>query len=191
MSKILVFAGSARRDSFNKKLAAIAAAKATACGAEVELIDLADYPMPLYDGDLEEGQGVPATVAAVRNKMIAADALILACPEYNSSITPLLKNVIDWTSRPDGEVAAPLAAYPGKVAAIISASPGGLGGMRGLVHVRAILSSIGVLVIPGDVAIASAFQAFGENGQLVDEGTDQRLTAAVQSLVRTTQALQQ
>jgi len=191
MSKILVFAGSARRDSFNKKLAAIAAAKATARGAEVELIDLADYPMPLYDGDLEEGQGVPATVAAVRNKMIAADALILACPEYNSSITPLLKNVIDWTSRPDGEVAAPLAAYTGKVAAIISASPGGLGGMRGLVHVRAILSSIGVLVIPGDVAIASAFQAFGENGQLVDEGTDQRLTAAVQSLVRTTLALQQ
>lgn len=191
MTRILVFAGSARRDSFNKKLAAAAAQKARDLGADVELIDLADFPMPLYDGDLEEGQGTPAMVTALRDKMVAADALLIACPEYNSSITPLLKNVIDWTSRPEGDVAAPMAAYQNKVAAIMSTSPGGLGGMRGLVHVRAILSSIGVMVVPGDVAIGSAFKAFGENGQLLDAGTDRRLTEAIALLVKTANAMKQ
>jgi chromate reductase len=191
MTRILVFAGSARRDSFNKKLAAAAAQKATDLCADVELIDLADFQIPLYDGDLEEGQGTPAMVTALRDKMVAADALLIACPEYNSSITPLLKNVIDWTSRPEGEVAAPMVAYQNKVAAIMSASPGGLGGMRGLVHVRAILSSIGVMVVPGDVAVGSAFKAFGEGGQLLDEGTDKRMTAAIALLLRTANAMKQ
>lgn len=145
--------------------------------------------MPLFDEDLEQNEGTPAAVTALRNKMIAADGLLLACPEYNSSITPLLKNVIDWTSRPEEEIAAPMAAYQGKVAAIVSASPGPLGGMRGLVHVRAILSSIGVLVVPGDVAVGSAFKAFSEKGQLLDDRIDQRLSATVELLVRTAQAL--
>jgi chromate reductase, NAD(P)H dehydrogenase (quinone) len=184
MTRLLVFAGSARRDSLNKKLAAAAAELARAAGAEVEWIDLADYPMPLYDGDLEEGDGIPTTVTALRDKMAAADGFILACPEYNSSITPLLKNVIDWTSRPQSESAPSLIAYRGKVAAIVSASPGPIGGMRGLVHVRAILSSIGVLVVPGDVAISNAFQAFDESGRWKDESAQKRLNTVVGSLVK-------
>lgn len=189
MTNLLIFAGSARRDSFNKKLAAVAAEKARALGANVELIDLADYPMPLFDEDLEQDQGTPATVTTLRNKMIAADGLLLACPEYNGSITPLLKNVIDWTSRPEGKTAAPMAAYRGKVAAIVSTSPSPLGGLRGLVHVRAILSSIGVWVVPGDVAVGRAFKAFGENGQLLDDKIDRRLESAIALLVRAAHAL--
>jgi NAD(P)H-dependent FMN reductase len=189
MTNLLIFAGSARRDSFNKKLAAVAAERARALGANVELIDLADYSMPLFNEDLEQDEGAPATVTALRNKMIAADGLLLACPEYNGSITPLLKNVLDWTSRPEGKSVAPMAAYRGKVAAIVSASPSPLGGLRGLVHVRAILSSLGVLVVPGDVAVGSAFKAFGENGRLLDDKIDQRLDATVAALVRTADAL--
>jgi len=184
-----MLAGSARRDSCNKRLAAAAAAKAQALGAEVELVDLADFPIPLYDGDLEAEQGVPANVRLVRDKLLAADGFLFACPEYNGSITPLLKNVIDWTSRPEEGVAEGLIAYRGKVAALVAASPGALGGMRGLVHVRAILSGIGVHVVPGDLAIGGAYGAFAENGELKEERLDSRLEATVQTLVKTASAL--
>ena len=112
----------------------------------------------------------------------------MACPEYNGSITPLLKNVIDWTSRPSDGV-APLAAYRGKVAGLLSASPGALGGIRGLVHVRAILGGIGVHVIPGDVSVSAAHKAFGEDGALLDDKLAQRLDSSLERLVRTAGAL--
>lgn len=188
MTRILAFAGSARRDSFNKRLVAVAAAKARKAGAEVTLADLADFPLPIYDGDLEAGEGVPENAASFRRLLMEHDALLIACPEYNGSITPLLKNVIDWTSRPADGVATS-AAYRGKVAGLISASPGGLGGMRGLVHVRAILSGMGVLVIPGDLAVGAAHKAFGELDALADERLDGRLDAQMAALVRTTSAL--
>ncbi len=158
--KILAFAGSAKETSLNKKLVQIA-------GAEVTYIDLKNLPMPLFDEDLEAQQGIPATVREFKDLMLAHQGLLIACPEYNSSITPLLKNLIDWASRPEPNLPG-LACFNHKVAALMSASPGGFGGMRGLVHVRAILESIGVLVIPEQRSISQALEAFNEDGTLKD-----------------------
>jgi chromate reductase len=188
MPSILSFAGSARRASVNRKLVAFASERARALGAKVTLIDLADFPMPLYDGDLEEREGLPENAARLRGMMLEHGGLLLACPEYNGSITPLLKNTIDWTSRASDGVAM-TAAYAGKVACLLSASPGGLGGMRGLVHVRAILSGIGVHVVPQDVSVSGAHKAFAEDGSLSDERLRKRLDTACETLVKTTAAL--
>lgn len=165
--KILAFAGSTKETSLNKKLVQIAASGAKAAGAEVTYIDLKNLPMPLFDEDLEAQQGIPATVREFKDLMLAHQGLLIACPEYNSSITPLLKNVIDWASRPEPNLPG-LACFNNKVAALMSASPGGFGGMRGLVHVRAILESIGVLVIPEQRSISQALEAFNEDGRLKD-----------------------
>lgn len=165
--KILAFSGSARKDSLNQKLVRAAAAGARAAGAEVTEISLRDFPMPLFDEDLEAAVGFPDAVVQFRDLMKAHHGLLIACPEYNSSITPLLKNTIDWASRPaPGD--PPLACYKDKVAVIMSASPGGLGGLRGLVHVRSILGNIGVLVLPDQKAIGGAGQAFDDQGRLKD-----------------------
>ncbi len=168
MAKILAFAGSARRDSVNKKLINVAAEGARAAGAEVTVIDLADYPMPIYDGDLEAGEGLPENAVKLRELFGAHDGLLIASPEYNSSISPLLKNVIDWVSRPTKDDAM-LKYFAGKVAGLVAASPGALGGLRGLVHVRAILGNIQVTVIPQQVAVGGAGDAFDEAGNLKDE----------------------
>ncbi|MFB2833279.1 NADPH-dependent FMN reductase [Floridanema evergladense] len=165
--KILAFAGSTRTDSYNKKLVQVAANGARSAGAQVTYIDLRDFPMPLFDEDLEKEEGTPETVLKFKELMIAHDGLLIACPEYNSSITPVLKNAIDWASRP-GENAPPLAAFVDKVAAIMSASPGGLGGLRGLVTVRSILGNIKVIVLPDQIAVSKAYEAFNADGSLVD-----------------------
>ncbi len=166
--KILAFAGSTRTESFNKRLAAIAAEGAREAGAEVSLIDLRDFPMPLYDGDLEDESGLPDNAKKLKALLVACDGFIVASPEYNSSITGVLKNAIDWASRTETDAEQALAGFRGKVAAICSASPGGLGGMRGLVTLRSILGNIGVIVLPDQVAISSASTAFDEAGQLKD-----------------------
>jgi len=188
--RLLMFSGSARRGSWNQRLVEVAAKKASELGAEVDVINLADFDIPLYNQDLE-AEAFPPAVRDLRERMIAADGILLACPEYNGSITPLLKNVIDWTSRPQENVAEGLVAYQGQVAALMAASPGGLGGMRGLVHVRAILSGIGVTVIPEDLAVGSAYQAFDEDGGLAEEQLSQRLENVVKGLMRTAKALRQ
>jgi NAD(P)H-dependent FMN reductase len=165
--KILAFAGSTREASFNKKLVQIAAEGARAAGAEVTYIDLRDLPMPLYDGDLETKQGLPENVQQFKQLMIEHRGLLIASPEYNSSITGVLKNAIDWASRSlPGEPM--LASFKDKVAALMSASPGALGGLRGLTHVRSILSNIGVLVLPEQQTISKAFEAFDGDGKLKD-----------------------
>jgi NAD(P)H-dependent FMN reductase len=165
--KILAFAGSLRTGSYNKKLARLAADAARAAGAEVTLLDLRDLPLPLFDQDLEQSEGLPANARRLKDLMLAHQGLILACPEYNSSITAVLKNAIDWASRPmPGE--QPLGCFVGKVAALLSASPGALGGLRGLVTVRSILSNIKVLVLPDQLAIVRAHEAFTPEGQLKD-----------------------
>ncbi len=167
-AKILAFAGSARQDSINKKLVKIAASGATAAGADVTVLDFRDLPLPLYDGDVEAAEGLPENVLKLKAMMQAHQGFLIACPEYNGSITPLLKNAIDWASRPaPGE--ASLACFKDKVAVLMSASPGGLGGLRGLVHVRAILGNIGVLVLPDQKAVPGAYQAFDDNDNLQDE----------------------
>lgn len=165
--KILAFAGSTRVDSFNKKLVKLALTGAQAAGAEVTFLDLRDLPMPLYDGDLEVKEGIPANAQKFKALLLAHQGLLISAAEYNSSITGVLKNAIDWASRANpGE--APLACFTGKTAALMSASPGALGGLRGLVHVRAILGNIGVLVLPEQVALPRAHEAFNPDGTLKD-----------------------
>ena len=166
-SKILAFAGSTRIESYNKKLVKIAAAGAQAAGAEVTYIDLRDLPLPLYDEDLEAQEGLPANARTFKDLLISHQGLLIASPEYNSSLTPVLKNAIDWASRPAPNE-APLAAFAGKVATIMSASPGALGGLRGLVHLRSILGNIKVLVLPDQIAVSKAYEAFNPDGTLVD-----------------------
>ena len=182
--RILAFAGSTRKESFNKKLASLASSLARKHDTEVTLIDLAEYPMPLYDGDLEASEGVPAKAEELYELFKSHDALLISSPEYNSSISPLLKNTIDWISRPRKDE-MPMAAYQGKVAGLMSASPGQLGGMRGLVHVRAILGNIGVLVVPDQVAISQAHQAFAEDGSLTDEKSQARLEKMITAFIKT------
>lgn len=175
--RILAFAGSARRDSYNKRLVNIAAQGAKAAGADVTVIELADYRLPLFDEDLEREEGTPREAVELKKLFLEHQGLLISSPEYNSSITPLLKNLIDWMSRRE-EGEAPLAAFQEKVAVLMSASPGALGGLRGLVHVRAILGNIRVLVIPEQVAISRAGEAFDDQGNL--KNSDQH--ASIQNL---------
>lgn len=164
--KLLAFAGSTRQDSFNKKLVKVAAEGAREAGADVTIIDLKDYPLPLFDQDLE-AEGLPDNVLLLKQLFKDHQGLIIASPEYNSSVTPLLKNTLDWVSRPAPNEST-LAAFQGKVASLVSASPGGLGGLRGLVHLRSILGNIGVIVLPEQVAVPKAHEAFDSDGSLKD-----------------------
>lgn len=167
--KILAFAGSLRADSFNKKLVKIAAKGAEAAGAEVTHLDLRDFPLPVFDQDLEASAGMPENGRKLKDIMLAHDGWLLACPEYNSSITAVLKNTIDWASRKQGDE-APLACFTGKAVALMAASPGALGGLRGLVVVRMLLGNIGMIVLPQQMAIPNAGTAFNPDGTLADAG---------------------
>ena len=164
--KILAFAGSTRSESLNKKLIKVGAEGATAADAAVTLIDLRDYALPLYDGDLE-ATGMPEAVLKLKKLFSEHDGLLIASPEYNGSIPGPLKNAIDWVSRPaPGEKS--LASFADKVAALLSASPGAAGGMRALVHLRASLTHINVLVLPQQVSVSKAHEAFNPGGSLKD-----------------------
>jgi len=167
--RILAFAGSTRRDSFNKKLVEIASDGARSAGGEVTLIDLADFPMPLYDGDLERDSGLPEPARRLKALMIEHDGMLISAPEYNGSITAVLKNTIDWVSRRQDEDEPALGAFRGKSAALVAASPGRLGGLRGLVHVRQILNVVGVHVIPQQYALSGAGGMFDEDGGIKDD----------------------
>lgn len=172
--KILAFAGSTRTDSFNKKLVKIAAAGASEAGADVTVIDLRDFPMPLYDEDLEKKEGLPSSTLKLKELMSSHHGFLISSPEYNSSISGVLKNTIDWASR-QGNDESPMSCFKDKVAGIMSASPGGLGGLRGLVHVRAILENIGVMVIPNQVAISKANEAINLDGSMKNEKQEQQV----------------
>lgn len=167
--RILAFAGSTRRESWNKKLIRVAAKGAGDTGAAVTLVDLADFPMPMYDGDLEAEKGIPEKGREFKDLLRRHQGFLMSCPEYNSSISGVLKNVIDWASRRENDE-KPLECFRGKVVSLMSASPGRLGGLRGLVHVRAILGNIGCIVLPNQVAVPSANDAFDPEGRLRDGG---------------------
>lgn len=185
--RILAFAGSARVESFNKTLVKLAATAAKAAGAEVTYLDFLDYPMPLYNQDLETAQGLPETVVQFKTMLKTHQGFLIACPEYNGSITPLLKNAIDWASRPEPEESPlGLTCFKGKVAALLATSPGGLGGIRGLVHVRAILEGIGTIVIPEQKAIPAAAKAFDANGQLIEQRQAEAVAGIGRKLVEIT-----
>jgi len=175
--KILALAGSTRIDSFNKKLVRIAADGAREAGAEVTVVDLRDFALPLFEEDLEAREGLPDGARKLKALFNANDGLLIASPEYNSSITPVLKNAIDWASR---RVAGepPLGSFRGKTAVILSASPGPLGGLYGLVALRMLLGNIQVNVLPEQQTIAQAHHALTPEGRLKDAAQE----AAVKAL---------
>jgi chromate reductase, NAD(P)H dehydrogenase (quinone) len=179
--KILAFAGSTREGSHNKRLIKVAAEAARAAGADVTLIDLRDYPMPPYDGDLE-AQGLPASVVALKETFKAHDGLLISAPEYNGGMSGMLKNVIDWVSR-RGDDDRRLVAFSGKFAGLMSASPGRLGGLRGLGQLRHVLTTVGVLVVPQQRGIDAAHMAFGEDGRLKDPEQQAAIEAIAARLV--------
>ena len=181
--KILAFAGSLRTDSFNKKLIRIGAEGARAAGAEVTLIDLRDFPLPIYDGDLEAA-GFPDNATKLKRLFLDHHGLLISSPEYNRSLPGVLKNVIDWVSRSEpGE--KPLSAYADKVAGLLSASPGPVGGMRSLMHLREILTHIKVLVIPDQVSVSKANEAFNPDGTLKDAKQASSVHGAAKKLAET------
>ncbi len=183
--RILAFSGSARRASFNQKLVTYAAGVAEQNGAEVTVVNLADYPMPLYNQDEEVEHGLPAAARDLKALFIEHDALLVASPEYNGLITPLLKNTLDWLSRKSGDEAS-MVAYRDKTAALLSTSFGRLGGLRGLVHARALLTNLGVLTMPKQAAIGGAAQAFDDEGRLVRDADIELVEDVVESLLRAT-----
>ena len=189
MTKILMFAGSARKASTNKQLAALAASTAQQGDVDVTLINLKDFEMPIYDGDLEGDTGLPENAKRLKKLFLEHDGLFIASPEYNSSFSPLLKNALDWISRPHTENEPPLWAYTGKVAALGSVAPGALGGLRGLVPLRMMLGNIDVTVVPNQVAISNGFSAFDDAGLLKDERQSQMLHATIDQLILTTRAV--
>jgi len=165
--RVLGFAGALRAESWNKKLVKLALDGARSAGAEVTFLDLREVAMPLYDADIEKSEGIPPNAMRFKELLSAHDGFLIASPEYNSSISGALKNAIDWASRTaPGE--APLACFEDKVVGLMSASPGALGGLRGLMIVRSILSSIRVFVLPDQVAVSRAHEAFDEHGKLKD-----------------------
>lgn len=166
--KILAFAGSLRKDSYNKKLIQIAIQGAKEAGAEVTYIDLKDYPLPIYDQDIEDAQGLPSNALKLKELMLKHDGFLISCPEYNSSMPAVFKNVIDWASRKARPDEVYLCCFIDKVVSLMSASPSHLGGLRSLVHVRSMFSNIYSVVLPRQKCISQADKAFDERGNLKD-----------------------
>lgn len=166
--KIIAFAGSLRKGSYNKMLVKIAAEGARQAGAEVTYIDLKDYPMPIYDGDLEAAEGLPENTKKLKEIFLNHDGLLVACPENNSSFPSAFKNAIDWLSRP-AEGFPPLECFTNKTAIIMAASTGYWGGVRVLIHLRQMFNHIKVTVLPNHINIPKAADAFDENGALKNE----------------------
>ena len=182
MKKILAFSGSLRAGSFNQKLVKIAVEGAREAGAEVTVISLADYPMPMFDEDLEEKDGKPQKASELKKLFNENDTLLIASPEYNSMITGALKNAIDWVSRTDSDDEAPLSAIAGKTAAILSASPGGYGGARSLGFLRPFLENVKVSVIEDQFSLPKAHEAFDEGGSLKDAEVSEKVRAIGKAL---------
>jgi chromate reductase, NAD(P)H dehydrogenase (quinone) len=182
-TKLLFLAGSARAGSLNVKLAKLAAAIATANGLPATFADLGDYPLPLYDGDLETKSGVPDNAAKLKALMLIHKGVFTASPEYNASITPLLKNALDWISRAKTEGEPPLYVFKSRVFALGAASPGGFGGVRGCMATRQVLEmGLGALVLPDQILVPKAMAAFNEDGHLVDKALNGQLKAVVERL---------
>jgi NAD(P)H-dependent FMN reductase len=165
--KILAFAGSLRRDSLNKKVVRVAAEGARRAGAEVTLIDLKDFPMPIYDADQHEAEGFAEHANRFQQLLLAHDGLLISSPEYNGSLPGGMKNAIDWASRVNGEIKLG-AAFKGKVGGIMTASPGSFGGIRCLGHLRSVLSILLVHVLPEEYAVTFAGEAFDDAGNFKD-----------------------
>jgi chromate reductase, NAD(P)H dehydrogenase (quinone) len=188
--KILVLAGSTRTGSHNARLAGLAAKALVHANAEVTTLSLADYPMPIYDGDLEAQGGPPVNAGKLARQFCAHHGVFITSPEYNASLTPLLKNTIDWISRVREGNAPPLAAFKGRAFAIGAASNGSYGGMRSLIALRHVLElGCGALVIPEQIAVRQASQAFDHAGNLRDEQSANLFRLVLARLIELAQRL--
>ncbi|MDQ2079279.1 NAD(P)H-dependent oxidoreductase [Xanthobacteraceae bacterium Astr-EGSB] len=188
--KILVFAGSIRTGSFNARLAALAVKELALADVDVTRISLVDYPLPLYDADLEKASGAPENAVKLKRMFLAHRGIFIASPEYNASVTPLLKNTLDWVSRVREGNEVPLAAYKRRVFALGAASNGSLGGYRSLMALRQILElGCGATVLPEQVAVREAASAFEDDDTLRDERTMRALRTVLERLVETARQL--
>ena len=186
--KILVFAGSAREASLNKKLARAAAKAIDENGGEATFIDLRDFPMPIYEGDLEAREGMPEAARKLRELFVSHPGFLIVSPENNGTIPSLLKNAIDWLSR-DVDGRSGLEPYRGKVVALMSASPGAFGGVVCLTHLRYSLSKLMALVIPDQFPLPKADQAFADDGSLTQAWQQKSVQGVVRALIETTSRL--
>jgi len=177
MATILVMAGSLRAESYNKRLAAAGARALTAAGATVDLLDLREVAMPLYDGDLEDAEGLPEGAVAFRARLAVAQGFMIACPEYNSSIPGGFKNALDWASRGEPDV------FDGKLVALMGASPGGFGSQRAHYHLRQVMTTLGVWALPSQVLVSRAHEAFTPEGELVNPRTAAEVVSLADDLV--------
>ena len=183
-TKILVIPGSLRTGSHNVKLAALAAKELALAGAEVTRISLQDYALPLFDADLAAASGPPASAVKLKQALMAHHGVFITSPEYSASVTPIIKNTIDWISRVRERGEPAYAAFKGRVFAIGSATAGGDGGLRSMMALRQILElGCGALVIPEQVGVPRAEQAFDDMDNLKDEALAATMKAAVQRLV--------
>jgi len=180
--KILALAGSTKQGSFNVRLMEEAAKIARQLNAEVTVIHLQDFSIPLYSEDLEKKMGMPNDVKRLRKLFINSDAIIISSPEYNASIPALLKNLLDWASRTE-EGQGSREAFKDKQFAIMSASPGGGGGARGLKHLQTIIEALGGKVISLQVSVANAHDAFDEKNQLKNEEIKKALKNEIEQLI--------
>jgi chromate reductase len=181
--RILAFSASARRESLNRKLLGVTVAAVRAAGGEVSVIDLNDYVLPLYHGDLEDAEGLPQNAQKLIELIGSYQGLLIASPEYNSMITPLLKNTLDWCTRGDDSP------FPNKVAAVVSASPGALGGIRSLRLAQQLLLHLGCHVVPAHVMLPHADKAFDATGQLIEPRVLKNVQALASALIDTTRNL--
>ncbi|MFT6270422.1 MAG: NAD(P)H-dependent FMN reductase [Alphaproteobacteria bacterium] len=188
MCKLLAFSGSLRQRSFNQSIVIAASDGAKEAGAEVTIVHLNDFKAPLFSEDDEAASGIPKGAKKLKALMMEHDGFLIATPEYNSSFSAALKNAIDWASRmEDGE--KPLQAFKGKTATIMAASPGAIGGMRGLVPLRMLLGNIGMHVHPTQQAIGKVTGLVDSSGKVVDEGTLKKLHSLGKQAVAYTNAL--
>lgn len=189
--RLLIVAGSSRSGSFNRKLAAVAAGGAREAGARVSELDLRSLALPIYDAEIEAA-GMPEGALELRRQFALHDALLIASPEYNAFPTPLLINSLDWASRvrPAEGLPSGLAAMSARAVGLLSASPGGLGGLRGLIALRSFLAlNLGMLVVPEQFALAHAGTAFDDDGRLIDQKHADAVHKVLGGLLRTASAL--
>lgn len=180
--KLLAFAGSARADSLNKQLIACVVKQAEQAGAEVTLIDLKDFPLPVYDGDIED-EGMPENVRKLQGLLADHDGLLISTPEYNGAVPALVKNTLDWLSRERANGDSGITLFRGKVVGIVSASPGALGGLRSLLLLRDQLAKLSMWVAPAQFALGKAHEAFDDSGALKDEAHVKQIKNVVQQVI--------
>lgn len=186
MKRILIVPGSARSQALSKRLAGAALTAVERAAGGATLIDLAEFDLPLYHADLEAREGLPQAAQPLQGLIAGHDALLIASPEYNGSITPLLVNTLDWCSRvdPTNASGSGLAIFADKPAALVGSSPGAFGGLRALIHLRDLLGYLGMIVIPQQMTVPRAHQAFDADGGLLDQTQRARLDGVAAALLR-------